>query len=146
MLELRLAQAEDVDAILAFDHLAETEIEREEFIRRKVGQSACYVAVQGCLLGYAVLEYTFFEQGFVSLLYVRDENRRSGVGKTLMQHLEGICRTRKLFTSTNLSNRPMQALLARLGYHLSGVIHDLDEGDPELVYVKIVSKTPQEIF
>ena len=146
MLEIRLAQAEDVDAILAFDHLAETEIEREEFIRRKVGQSACYVAVQGGLIGYAVLEYTFLEQGFISMLYVRTDHRHSGVGTALMQHLESLCRTRKLFTSTNLSNRPMQALLARLGYHLSGVIHDLDEGDPELVYVKIVSKTPQEIF
>jgi hypothetical protein len=29
----------------------------------------------------------------------------------------------------------MQALLARLGYKLSGVIHALDEGDPELIYM-----------
>ena len=138
MLEIRLAQAEDMDAILAFDHLAEQEKEREEFIRRLVGQGACYVAVQGSLLGYAVLEYTFFEQGFISMLYVRADHRRSGVGTALMQHMESLCHTRKLFTSTNLSNRPMQALLARLGYHLSGVIHDLDEGDPELVYVKVL--------
>jgi GNAT superfamily N-acetyltransferase len=138
MLEIRLAQAEDIEAILAFDHLAEQEKERAAFIRRVVGQGACYVGVQGSLLGYAVLEYTFFEQGFVSILYVRVENRHSGVGTALMQHLEGLCRTRKLFTSTNLSNRPMQALLARLGFHLSGVIHDLDEGDPELVYVKVL--------
>ena len=138
MLEIRLAQAEDIEAILAFDHLAEQEKERAAFIRRVVGQGACYVAVQGSLLGYAVLEYTFFEQGFVSILYVRDEDRYSGVGTALMQHLEGLCRTCKLFTSTNLSNLPMQALLARLGYHLSGVIHDQDEGDPELVYVKVL--------
>jgi hypothetical protein len=32
----------------------------------------------------------------------------------------------------------MQALLAKLGYRLSSVIHDLDPGDPELVYVKNV--------
>jgi GNAT superfamily N-acetyltransferase len=104
-----LAQTEDIEAILAFDHLAEQEKERVAFIRRLVGQGACYVAVQDGLLGYAVLEYTFFEQGFVSLLYVRDEHRRSGVGTALMRYLESICRTRKLFTSTNLSNRPMQA-------------------------------------
>jgi hypothetical protein len=30
----------------------------------------------------------------------------------------------------------MQSLLAKLGYQLSGVIHELDPGDPELVYVK----------
>ncbi len=50
--------------------------------------------------------------------------------------MESISRGEKLFTSTNLSNLPMQALLAKLGYTLSGVIHNLDEGDPELVYFK----------
>ena len=40
----------------------------------------------------------------------------------------------KLFTSTNQSNTPMQALLALLGYVRSGVIDNLDPGDPELVY------------
>jgi hypothetical protein len=30
----------------------------------------------------------------------------------------------------------MQALLAKLGYLLSGVIHNLDEGDPELIYFR----------
>jgi hypothetical protein len=30
----------------------------------------------------------------------------------------------------------MQALLAKRGYWISGVIHNLDEGDPEIVYCK----------
>ena len=30
----------------------------------------------------------------------------------------------------------MQALLNRAGYAVSGVIHNLDEGDPEVVYFK----------
>ncbi len=30
----------------------------------------------------------------------------------------------------------MQSLLAKLEYELSGVIHNLDEGDPEIVYFK----------
>ena len=50
--------------------------------------------------------------------------------------MESLCRTPKLFTSTNLSNLPMQSLLAKLEYQLSGVIHNLDEGDPEIVYFK----------
>lgn len=44
----------------------------------------------------------------------------------------------KLFTSTNLSNLPMQSLLSKSGYELSGVIHNLDVGDPEIVYYKRV--------
>jgi hypothetical protein len=53
-----------------------------------------------------------------------------------MRYFESACETAKLFTTTNLSNLPMQSLLAKLGYKLSGVIDDLDLGDPELVYVK----------
>jgi len=41
-----------------------------------------------------------------------------------------------LFITTNLSNLPMQSLLVKLGYVLSGVIPYLDEGDPEIVYFK----------
>lgn len=55
-----------------------------------------------------------------------------------MQHCESICRTPKLFTSTNLSNVRMQALLNKLGYTLTGTVHNLDEGDPEIFYFKRV--------
>lgn len=75
------------------------------------------------------------------MLYVHPEHRRCGVGTALMRYLESVCQTAKLFTSTNLSNLPMQSLLARLGYELSGVIHNLDEGDPELVYVKRLKRS-----
>jgi hypothetical protein len=59
-----------------------------------------------------------------------------GAGEALVKHLESLCQTAKLFTSTNLPNLPMQSLLAKMGYVLSGVIHNLDEGDPEIVYFK----------
>ena len=37
----------------------------------------------------------------------------------------------------------MQALLAREGFKMSGFIEGLDEGDPELIYMKLVpSKAP----
>ena len=52
-----------------------------------------------------------------------------------MQVLAERCDTPKLFTSTNQSNQPMQQLLGALGYIPSGIIHNLDSGDPELVYM-----------
>jgi ribosomal protein S18 acetylase RimI-like enzyme len=105
-------------------------------IQRWVTAHNCYIATTAPILGYAVLEYNFFEAGFVSRLYVHAEWRRRGVGAALMRHLASVCQTDKVWTSTNLSNLHMQALLSKLGYKLSGVLHDLDEGDPELVYVK----------
>ncbi len=56
---------------------------------------------------------------------------RKGAGResVLLRHLERTCRTPKLFTSTNESNAPMQALMSSLGYEPSGVVHHLDEND-----------------
>ena len=69
----------------------------------------------------------------------REEERREFIRRevgALLRHMELCCRTPKLFTSTNQSNLSMQSLLAKLGYESSGLIHNLDEGDPEIVYFK----------
>lgn len=137
MFAIRPATRRDVDAICELDQLAQQNRQRRAFVERSVGAANCFIIeAPPHVVGYAVLEYSFYEQGFVSMLYIRPESRRQGGGMRLMQHLESICQTPKLFTSTNLSNLPMQSLLAKMGYTLSGVIEHLDEGDPELVYVK----------
>lgn len=127
---------DDVDGIFSVDALAPQSVQRQLFIRRSVVAERCYVACADQVVGYAVLEYSFYENGLVAMLYVHADWRRHGIGTALLHHLETICQTEKLFTSTNLSNVRMQALLNKSGYKLSGVIHDLDEGDPELVYIK----------
>ena len=97
----------------------------------------CHVAEEASQLqGFVILEQSFYAYGFISLLFVHEEHRRVGVATSLMTHAEGLCTTPKLFTSTNESNVPMQRLCDRLGYEPSGVIYNLDEDDPELVYMK----------
>lgn len=61
------------------------------------------------------------------------------MGSNLIEHVSTRARGPKLFTSTNESNAPMRALLLRLGFEASGVIHNLDPGDPELVFFKRLS-------
>ncbi len=137
MISIRTAVETDVEALCSLDLIARQDEERREFIRRAAASGTCHVAVDGGeAVGYAVLNYAFYQQGFIEMLYVRAERRRRGAGAALLRHMESLCRTPKLFTSTNLSNLPMQSLLAKSGYALSGVIHNLDEGDPELVYLK----------
>jgi GNAT superfamily N-acetyltransferase len=138
---IRLATENDSAGIYACDALAQQDEARRVFIQRAIAAQNCFIACERSIVGYTVLDYSFYETGFVPLLVVHADFRKKGVGSALLKHLEAICQTDKLFTSTNLSNQPMQALLARLGYQLSGVIHDLDEGDPELVYVKYLPKT-----
>ena len=137
MVTIRPAAESDVEALCSFDLIA-----RREFIRRSVAAGICHVAeVGGEVIGYGVLSHAFYGHGFVEMLYVHPGRRRVGAGATLLRHLESLCRSPKLLTSTNLSNLPMQSLLNRAGYSLSGVIHNLDEGDPELVYFKRLRQT-----
>ena len=136
-ISIRTAAGHDIEALCSFDLIARQESERRDFIRREVLSGNCFVAVAGgTVIGYGVLNYTFYYQGCIDMLYVHSEHRRRGAGAALLRHMESLCRTPKLFTSTNLSNLRMQWLLAKLEYELSGVIHNLDEGDPEIVYFK----------
>jgi ribosomal protein S18 acetylase RimI-like enzyme len=137
MILIRPAVGTDIEALCSLDLIARQGSERREFIRREVASGNCYVAViSETVIGYGVLNYTFYGNGYIDMLYIDSGHRRCGAGAELLKHMESLCRTPKLFTSTNLSNLPMQSLLAKLDYVLSGVIHNLDEGDPEIVYFK----------
>jgi N-acetylglutamate synthase-like GNAT family acetyltransferase len=65
---------------------------------------------EGKVIAVGVLEYTFFEHGFISLVFVDPEERRTGIGEMLFRYPISICRTPKVFSSTNRSNVPIQAL------------------------------------
>jgi len=137
MISIRLANESDVEAVCLLDLFARCENQRREFIRRSVAAGVCFVAVaEDEVIGYGVLNYTFYHNGCIEMLYVHSNHRRLGAATALLRHLESQCETSKLFISTNLSNLAMQSLLAKLEYVLSGVIHNLDEGDPEIVYFK----------
>jgi ribosomal protein S18 acetylase RimI-like enzyme len=114
---------------------------RYEWVERAIRRGGGYALEQeGRVVGLAVLEYTFFEHGFISWLYVRPAARRTGAGQMLLQYLVSICETPKLFSSTNQSNQPMQALFAKAGFVPSGTIHNLDPNDPEIVYYKALDQ------
>jgi len=137
MIEIREAVRADVLAICSFDHIAQYDDKRKQFIIDAVSAERCSVAVvDSNVVGLVVLEYTFFACGFISLLYVHPHFRRQGIGSELIRHAETICQTEKLFTSANELNIPMQSFLRKLGYIRSGTIENLDEGDPEWIYFK----------
>jgi ribosomal protein S18 acetylase RimI-like enzyme len=111
--------------------------EQRSAIGRAIGQGRCAVArVDGVVRGFVIFDDNFFGHGFVELLHVHPDCRRRGIATALMRAAELDAPTEKLFTSTNQSNLPMQKLCERIGFVRSGVIENLDEGDPELVYFK----------
>ncbi|GCE01072.1 GNAT family N-acetyltransferase [Embleya hyalina] len=134
---VRRASESDTNAVVGIDVIAMTgDAERRAHIARWCRQGAVTVAEDASgLLGYCVVEYTFFEQGFVAMLMVTPPARGRGVGRGLLDAAAASCTTPKLFTSTNVSNQPMQRLLGRAGWSPVGLVHGLDEGDPELFYL-----------
>ncbi|MEQ8768772.1 MAG: GNAT family N-acetyltransferase [Planctomycetota bacterium] len=133
--EIRDAMSSDRDAMVSVERAGQNEPARVAFIERSLRSATCLVAErEGRLIAYGVLEYWFFDNGFVSMVYVAEPERRQGVGRALLEELAERCVTPKLFTSTNESNRPMQQLLHLLGYVPSGVVENLDPDDPELFY------------
>ena len=133
----RVAQAGDVAAMLACDAYAQTHPERGKAVRAAVSKGHSQVAIRnGQVAGYVLTHDDFFGHGFVSLVVVAPGQQRRGVGLRLLAAAADACRTEKLFTSTNQSNGAAQRLFASAGFVRSGRIEHLDEGDPELVYVK----------
>jgi N-acetylglutamate synthase-like GNAT family acetyltransferase len=137
----RLATTDDINIISSS---IDERVFISAFLERSIASSYCHVALlnNSLIIGYAVLDYSFYAQAFISMLRVHPLYRRQGVGLTLMQYVEQsiLSTAKKLFTSTNLSNLAMQSLLAKLQYKLTGVIHNLDDDDdPELVYYKSVA-------
>ena len=136
-MEIREAMLSDVSSIYSIDHMAANEGNRRQHIQDWVDAGQAIVAIiDATVVGYSVLEYTFFGYGFIAMLIVRKESRRKGVATALVTRLEELCETEKLFTSTNESNKPMQALMKSMSYEPSGILYNLDDGDPELFYLK----------
>jgi ribosomal protein S18 acetylase RimI-like enzyme len=136
-MSLDTAEGQDVNLVLSIDNLAMSGSGREALIIDAVEGGRCYVArVHGKVVGFAILGRFFEEFPFLTLLIVDEGFRRQGVGTALMQHIESLCLGEKLFTSTNESNQPMQALLASRGYEKSGYVENLDDDDPEIIYLK----------
>ncbi len=118
-------------------HAAADREDRCVWLGRKIESGNCYLLRrEGDVAGYAVFEYSFFDLGFITLLWTTANRRQEGVATALIGYLEERCQTAKIFTSTNRSNHPMRALLAKLNYVFSGEVDNLDVGDPELFFCK----------
>lgn len=139
-MKIRKANQEDINRLKQIDHLS-YQPERASFIERAVSSGTAWVVVvKSEVVAYAVLNHSYFKRPTIAMLIVNSQQRRSGIGNSVVEHLEQICDGPEIWTSTNLSNTPMQRLLAKRGYHLTGFIDNLDPDDPELFYFKKLDK------
>lgn len=141
--QIRQSVLSDIEQLVSLDPIAAKEVGRRVQIEQAVATHECWVAcVSGdpaVPIGYGCLDKHFFGEWFISLVVVSDAHRRSGAGREIVAHLETCAAASKVFTSTNRSNSPMRQLLEQLGYQQSGRIENLDQDDPELIFVKFLN-------
>jgi GNAT superfamily N-acetyltransferase len=131
------ASATLLTACLDFDHVAVGDNgERRRELSAAADEGRMQVAiVDDHAVGYSVAAPWFFGAAFLALLYVDPSRRGRGIGSRLLEDFER-AHTPQVFTSTNLSNAPMQRLLRLRRWEPCGILNGLDKGDPEIFFVK----------
>ncbi len=144
--DIRIRQGTLIDeqSLKDLDTVVPLEPARAEFIARWLREDTVLVAeANGRIIGYGVFNHAFFHQGQVEMLMIHQACRGRRVGERLLNALEKLCDTPRFYVTTNLSNHRMQKLLSRMGFRPGGYVHELDPGDPELIYVKDISNPAQ---
>ena len=129
---VRSAEPSDYSKIAAFD-------ENKSSTDEVISSNECYVAVvDDDIRAFAKCTTWCQYRPYIERLFVHSEHRRQGLDNVLLVYVESICTHEKLWTSTVITNVPMQRLLHKRGYQMAGVIDRL--GDvPEISYFKDVS-------
>ncbi len=139
-MEFRQGTEEDSYGIKAIDSAINSVLNRSEFIDSSLKQGTVLVALDDEeVVGYTVVNRSFFDRPTIEMLMVAKSRRGRGVGRALLQRVQEIVGTEnELWTSTNESNSRMQALLVSEGFKQTWRIDNLNPGDPEIVYFKPV--------
>lgn len=134
---IRRATADDTQVAIGLEptpSLALAAILRQAFAGDH-GHVAYLAEVEGRPVGYAIVG-RFFGHPFLQRLRTAGDWLRQGVASALMDEVEAQADGDRLFISTNESNTIMRTLLAKRDYKVSGLVENLDPGDPELFFVK----------
>lgn len=136
-IEIGLTVALDLPVLNELDHVARDDSARRAIIEEASLDQRCWTIKNANeIVGYGIISHGFFDRSFLELIYIDVDKRCQGHGPKLIAFLEQQSKSEDMFTSTNESNVHMQRVLQKLGYQRSGIIHNLDAGDPELVYLK----------
>ena len=140
MSHIKEARMEHLQALCTIDQEVIGDASRTEEIQQAIEEKRCllYQSADN-IAGFLLFSNDFFGYSFISLVIVKPSERRRGVASALMKAYMQMAKTSKVFSSTNQSNQRMQQLFHNLGFVKSGIIDNLDEGDPEIIYMKQAS-------
>ena len=131
------ANIKDLDEIMKIDSEVIGNTNRRDYVENAIKQGYCIVIKEKQeIVGFLIYETNFFENYFISLVVVAPLKRRKGYASLLINQMLKIPSAIKIFSSTNRSNTEMQKVFSANGFIRSGMIENLDEGDPEVIYFK----------
>ncbi|MDR7072985.1 GNAT family N-acetyltransferase [Fictibacillus barbaricus] len=136
-MKIRLADQNDVQQVITLDGEMIGHNQRKKQIETAIQHERCLVIYEQTeLAGFLLYNTEFFECCFISLLMIKPSFQRKGLAKELLMTMDKFSPTNKIFSSTNQSNEAMHNVFEGCGYIKSGIIENLDEDDPEIIYFK----------
>jgi ribosomal protein S18 acetylase RimI-like enzyme len=142
------ATPDDTPALVALDEIARDMTVRAQHIEAEIAAGRCFkILLDGSIVGYYILNRSFFHRPYLDLLYLAAGHRDKGAGAQVLKTLltEFAEHGEQFFVSTNLSNARMIHLLRKLGFIDSGVVYNLDPGDPEVIFTNRSANKPDRI-
>ncbi|PEK95405.1 GNAT family N-acetyltransferase [Bacillus mycoides] len=129
------ASIDDLDSILHIDVDVIGDDSRRDYIKHAIDEGTCIIAKEdNSISGFLTYDTNFFGYTFLSLIIVSPSKRRQGHASSLISYMLRHSPTQKIFSSTNKSNTNMQKVFKANGFMRSGMIENLDEGDPDLIF------------
>ena len=144
-ISLKRATIKEKDVVVGFDYrlnqAEHVQLNRAEKIKKAILDQECFIIFANKrAVGFLLFDYRFFDQGWIELIVIEEQERGKGIGGQAMNLLCKQCKTEKIFTSSNSSNVQMQKALTKIGFSFAGEIIGLDDGDPELFYYKQIKQ------
>lgn len=129
------ASINDLDAILHIDIDVIGNDSRRDYIKVTINEGRCIIVKEdNSISGFLTYDTNFFGCTFLSLIIVSPTKRRRGYASSLISYMLSHSPTQKIFSSTNKSNESMHTVFHSNGFIRSGMIENLDEGDPEIIF------------
>ncbi|MGN1400647.1 MAG: GNAT family N-acetyltransferase [Bacillus sp. (in: firmicutes)] len=136
-MDIGAAQRSDTDEITELDRKVIGDASRRILIEEAIKHGRCVIVKDnGAIAGFSIYDTHFLGYTFISLIVVSPSKRRQGHASRMLTYLVHCASTNKVFSSTNRSNRHMQKVFEASGFIKSGIVENIDEGDPEIIYFK----------
>ncbi|MEI5908001.1 GNAT family N-acetyltransferase [Bacillus spongiae] len=131
------ANITDLDKVVYIDSEVIGNTSRRRIVKNAIDEKRCLIVKEmNDIVGFLIYDTHFFECSFISLIIVSPSKRRKGYASQLIDYMMSHSPTTKVFSSTNRSNERMKLVFEKKGFSQSGIIENLDEGDPEIIYYK----------